>query len=573
MQDYLKIKQPDASIIEVNVAGKIAGTSQRVAPLMEQTQPAGAAVDQAGQGSIHGRVFASTAIVMASILLSRVLGFVREWMVAHQVGSNAQTDSFYAAFTLPDFLNYLVAGASLSITFIPVFAKYAAQGEEEEGWRVFSTVVTFMGITVAALIAAGEIFAPQLVAHAIAPGFSEQERARVIFLTRLMLPAQFCFYQGSILSAVQYAKGRFLIPSLAPLIYNTFIILGGWFLAPYIGMTGFAAGVLAGAFTGNFALQIYGAAGVGARFTPNVNLGHPGFRMFVRLAIPIMLALSLVFTDDWITRWFGSYLAAASITWLSYAKKLMQVPLGAVGQGVGVASFPFLARLYSERRLDELNRLLNSTMKGLIALLVPISALTMAESRPIVYLVFSHTQMKAPDLEATAVTLVFFALGMFAWGAQNILARGFYATQVTWLPAILGTVVTVASVPVYSVLMRHMQHLGLALASSIGLIAYTVILFVLLNRRTQNRGGGELVVFFCKVAAASAVSSWICYKLRLWLEPRMAWQHFWGAFALLVIVTGAGVVLLGVTGKLLRIREMEEQIGRLWRLAAGQWGR
>ena len=107
-----------------------------------------------------------------------------------------------------------------------------------------------------------------------------------------------------------------------------------------------------------------------------------------------MLALSLAFTDDWIIRWFGSYLQPASITWLSYAKTLMRVPLGVVGQGVGVASFPFLAQLYSEGKLDELNRLLNSTFKGLIALLVPISALTIAESGPLVYLVFSHTRMR-----------------------------------------------------------------------------------------------------------------------------------------------------------------------------------
>src|SRR3954470_346316 len=119
-------------------------------PSIEQKSQA--ATLNESQASMHSRVFASTAIVMASILLSRLLGFVREWMVAHQVGSNAQTDAFYAAFTLPDFLNYLVAGASLSITFIPVFAKYAAQGREEEGWHVFSTVVTFMGLAVTALI-------------------------------------------------------------------------------------------------------------------------------------------------------------------------------------------------------------------------------------------------------------------------------------------------------------------------------------------------------------------------------------------------------------------------------------
>jgi putative peptidoglycan lipid II flippase len=527
------------------------------------------ALTDAAEPSVHRRVLASTAIVMASILLSRVLGFVREWMVAHEVGSNAQTDAFYAAFTLPDFLNYLVAGASLSITFIPVFAKYAAEGREDEGWRVFSTVVTFMSVVLGILIIAGEFFAPQVVSRAIAPGFSAESQARVVFLTRLMLPAQFCFYQGSILSAVQYAKGRFLVPSLAPLVYNTMIILGGLLLAPYIGMTGFAIGVVCGALLGNFALQVYGARSVNARFMPNLDLKHPGFRMFVRLAIPIMLALSLVFTDDWITRWFGSYLAPASITWLNYAKKLMQVPLGAVGQGIGVASFPFLAHLYSKRKFDDLNSLLNSTLKGLIALLVPISALTMALSRPVVYLVFSHTQLKAADLDATAVTLVFFSLGMFAWGAQNILARGFYATQNTWTPAIVGTLVTLASLPLYSLLMKRAQHLGLALASSLGLVAYTIVLFVLLNRRTHNRGTSQLLLFFVKVTAASAAVGWACYRLRLALEPHFAWRSFTGDLLLLVVVTGAGVAMLLLFAKLLRIREMERQVERLWRLASG----
>ena len=521
------------------------------------------------QPSLHRRVFASTAIVMGGILLSRILGFLREWMVAHQVGSNAQTDAYYAAFTLPDFLNYLVAGASLSVTFIPVFAKYAAEGREEEGWRVFSTVVTFMGVVLAALVVAGEIFAPQLV-RLIAPGFDPQHQERVVFLTRLMLPAQFCFYQGSILSAVQYAKGRFLIPSLAPVVYNVMIILGGWLLAPRLGMTGFAVGVLCGALLGNFLLQIYGARAVGGRYKPSLQLGHPGFRMFVRLAVPIMLALSLVFTDDWIMKWFGSFLAPASITWLSYAKTLMRVPLGVVGQGVGVASFPFLAQLYSAGKFEELNRLLNATMKGLIALLVPISALTIAQSQPIVYLVFSNTRLQGPDLEATAATLVFFSLGMFAWGAQNILARGFYATQNTWMPAIVGTAVTFASLPVYWLLVQRAQHLGLALASSLGMVVYTVILFVLLNRRTRNRQAGTLAPFFLKVVAASAVAGWACYRLRLILEPHFPWQRFTGALLLLVVVTSAGVLLLLLLGKLLRIRELDEQIARLWRLASGQ---
>jgi putative peptidoglycan lipid II flippase len=538
-------------------------------------QPTGgaAAMTGAAQSNVHRRVLASTTIVMASILLSRVLGFFREWMVAHQVGSNAQTDAFYAAFTLPDILNYLVAGASLSVTFIPVFAKYVAEGREDEGWHVFSTVVTFMSALLAALIIAGEIFARPLVAYGLAPGLAPEVRERAVFLTRVMLPAQFCFFQGSILSAVQYAKGRFVIPSLAPLIYNTMIILGGVLLAPYIGITGFSVGVLAGALLGNFLLQVYGARAVHARYTPNWDLRHPGFLMFVKLAIPIMLALSLPFTDDWIVRRFGSFLQPASITWLRYAKTLMQVPMGVVGQGIGVASFPFLAQLYSEGKFSELNRLLNSTVKGLIVVLVPISALAIALSRPVVYLVFSHTRMGLPDLDATAATLIFYSLGMFAWGAQNILARGFYAARMTWLPAIVGTAVTAASLPVYAALAHREQHIGLALASSLAMAVYALVLFVLLNRLTQNHEAGAMTLFFLKISGASVLTGWVCYRLRLALEPHFAWQRFTGALLLLTIVSSAGIVLLLLLGKLLRLREMDEQIARLWRLATGALGR
>jgi putative peptidoglycan lipid II flippase len=508
---------------------------------------------------------------MAGILASRLLGFFREWAVAHQVGSNAMTDAYYAAFTLPDFLNYLVAGASLSATFIPVFAKYSAEDREDEGWWVFSTVITFMGLLLAALIVVGEIFAPQL-AHLIAPGFAPAERQRLIFLTRLMLPAQFCFYQGSILSAVQYAKGRFVIPTLAPVVYNVMIVLGGLLLASRIGMTGFAVGVLVGALLGNFLLQVYGAMQAGARYRPNLNLRHPGFILFLRLSVPIMLALSLVFTDDWVIRWFGSYLQPASITWLSYGKTLMRVPLGVVGQGVGVASFPFLAQLYSEGKIDELNRLLNTTMKWMIALLVPISALTIALSSPVVYLVFSHTRLHGPDFAATAATLAFFSLGMFAWGAQNILARGFYATRNTLTPAVVGTVLAFANLPVYWLLVRREQHLGLALASSLGITAYTVALFLLLNRRTHNREAGSITLFFFKVCAASAVVAWICHRLELYLEPHIAWHSMAGAFALLAIVTSVGVAFLLLAAKLLGIQEFELLIARVRKMLSREKG-
>ena len=511
---------------------------------------------------LNRKIIQSTGIVMASVLLSRVLGFMREWTVAHQIGAKAITDAYYAAFTLPDFLNYLVAAGSLSITFIPVFTKFAAANQEDEGWRVFSTVMTFMGILVTVLICVAEIFAPQLVS-VIAPGFGPVEKQHVVFLTRLMLPAQFCFCQGGILSAVQYAKGKFIVPSLAPLVYNLFIILGGVLLASRIGMTGFAVGVLVGSFVGNFLLQAYGAQQVGAKFSLSLDLRHPGFRLFVKLAVPIMLALSLSFTDDWIIRWFGSYLVPASITWLTYAKTLMRVPLGVVGQAIGVASFPILSQLYSEGKLTELNRVLNDTFKGLIFLLVPISAFTIAESPYVVHLVFSHTRLTALDLQATASTLALFSVGMFAWGAQNLIARGFYCTRDTWTPAIVGTVFTFLDIPLYWWLVRQAQHLGLALASSTGIILFTIVLFILLVRRTHNHQLGDLMRFLLKVSVASILSGVAVYEFAKWLSRSIAWQKTLGSFEILLMASTAGLVIILGLLKLFRTSELDSYLARL----------
>jgi putative peptidoglycan lipid II flippase len=515
------------------------------------------------QRSLGRQIALSTGIVMTSVLLSRVLGVGRDWAIAREVGANARTDAYIVAFTLPDFLNYLVAAGSLSVTFIPVFTKYLAEKNEEEGWRAFSIVVTFMGLVLVAGVLLAEIFAPQVVA-AIAPGFGPAERLRAISLTRLMLPAQFCFFMGGILSAVQYAKNQFIVPSLAPLIYNIGIIACGVALAPRIGITGFAVGVLVGAIAGNFLLQVYGASRAGAKFIPSLRINHPGFKMFVKLAIPIMLALSLPFTDDWIIRWFGSHLQEASITWLSYAKNLMRAPLGVVGQAIGVASFPVMAKLYSEKRFEELDRILSGTLKGLILLLTPIAALTIAQSVPLVHLIYSHTRLREADFLATAGTLVWFSTGMFAWGAQNILARGFYAMRDTITPAVVGTSLTILTIPVYWALSRAEQHIGLAMASSIGITLYTIILFALLLRRTHGAGARGLIGFFCKVLIASVAAGAASWKIVSLMGEHFSWLRFTGAFFDLCVSSSAGLLLTVALCKLLGVKEMDAYLKKIF---------
>jgi putative peptidoglycan lipid II flippase len=522
-------------------------------------------------GQTAGRIAGAAGIVTACVILSRVLGFLREWTVAHQVGSNAATDAFYSAFTLPDFLNYLVAGASLSVIFIPVFTKYVTEEREDEGWHVFSTVITFMTLLMLLFVSAAEVFAPRLV-EITSPGFAAAEKARVVFLTRLMLPAQICMVLGSIMAAVQYCKHQFLFPSLATVVYNACVVIGGWTLARRIGMTGFALGVLVGAFCGNLLLQVYGTTRANARFRPNLDLGHPGFKLFLKLAVPIMLALSLTFTDNWIIRWFGSYLQPASITWLQYGKILMQVPLTSLGQALGVVSFPILARLYSEGKLDELDRTLSAALKGLLAMMIPVSALLIAQSEPVVYLVFSHTRLHGSDFHSTGVALGLFSLGMFAWAGQYLLSRGFFAMHNSWTPAVVGTATTLASLPAYAALVHDYGYRGLALASSLGIAAFMLLLFVLLNWKLKSRTVRSNIVFFLKTTAASAVAGGATYLLDQQLETHIPWRSTVGALVLLAIGSAVGLGLTAALAKLLRLEEFNARLEKLIRVVRRRLG-
>lgn len=508
------------------------------------------------------RIVQSTGIVVGIAMLGRLMGFFREWSVAHKIGSNAITDAYYAAFTLPDFVSYLVAGGVLGIIFIPVFTKYAAENQEEQGWYVFSTVITVTALALTGLIVLGEIFAPQLVAMT-APGFDPIEKARVVFLTRILLPAQLFLCLGGVLSAVQNAKARFFLPALAPIVYNIVLISTAWLFVARFGITSFAIGLGAGVFCGFFLLQLIAVWRMGGKFTPNLNLKHPGVRMFFKLALPVMLALSVDVADTWIVRWFGSYLAPASITWLTYGKYLTLIPVAVIGQAVGTASYPFLSKLHAEGKTEELNQTIGAGLKSLVLVMVPLSALAVVLSRPLVYFVFTHTRLGPEDYQSTAIALAFFSVGMFARGATHLVSRGFNAVRNTFTPAWIGTLFTVLSLPVYWFCARKWQYLGLAAASSVMAIILVGVLFAALMRRTQSREWGGILTCLIRVSVAATVGGLFCNVLEGWLETQIAWQSFGGALLVLVIVTAIGFPLILLLAHLLGVKEIGKYGRRL----------
>jgi putative peptidoglycan lipid II flippase len=491
-----------------------------------------------------------------------MMGFFREWSVAHTIGSNALTDAYYAAFTLPDFVSYLVAGGVLGIIFIPVFTKYAANKDEKEGWYVFSTIMTFMAVTLFGLVLLGEVFAPRLV-PLVAPGFGPAEKDLVVKLTRILLPSQFFFCLGGLLAAAQNAKARFLVPSLATIIYNVVLLSCAWALVSRFGITSFAIGSLAGVFIGFFVLQLFAVRAMGGRYTPNLNLRHPGFRLFFRLALPIMLALSVDVTDTWVIRWFGSYLPAASITWLTYAKYITMVPVAVIGQAVGTASYPFLAQLHAEGKKEELNRTIGTGLKSLILIMIPISTLAVVLSKPLVYFVFTHTRLTEEDFRSTAIALAIFGAGMFARSALHLVSRGFNAAHDTLTPAWVGTLMTFLSLPLYWFCAHRWNYVGLAAASSGAAIALVCILFAFLMYRTKSKELPGILSCLGRVLVSSVAGAIVCNLFTQWLELRIRWQTFSGAFLVLVIVTAVGFPLLLLICRLLGVKEVESYFTKL----------
>ncbi len=498
----------------------------------------------------------ATMIVTVSVLLSRVLGFFREWALAAQVGSNALTDAYYAAFTIPDILNYLLAAGALSVTFVPVFLEYFMSRREEEAWRIFSTVLTTMTLLLIALLIIAEIYAPVLTGW-LAPGFPPEQQALVTRLTRIMLPAQAFFFIGGVMSAVQYAQNRFLIPSLAPLIYNGMIILFGVLFSGRMGVEAFSWGVLAGSLIGNCLLQIYGAWCASARFRLALDWSHPGFRRFLRMTWPIMLGFSVIIVDDWAMRWFGSYLAAASISWLGYGKQLMRIVVGVFGQAAGVAAFPQMARLVAQQKWDEMRGSLENALRHVILTVVPASLLLALLSKPVVYILFSRTKMGAGDIEQTASVMLIFLIGAFAWAAQGIVGRGFYALGDTLTPTIVGSGLTLLSLPLYWFGAHHHGHLGLAAASTIAVLIYTLGLWIVLYRRLKM-SLAPVFNYLLRTATASSIAA-VAAGVALWaLDQQISWRSFTGAAAQIAVAGMVFTVAFLASAKLLHVADWRD---------------
>ncbi len=452
--------------------------------------------------------FSATLLLMSSVMLGRIIGYLREMYVAWAFGAGPKTDAYVAAFTLPDFLFYVLAGGTASITFISIYTRQISQKRNAEAQEAFNSTITIMTVVMIFGTILVEIFTPQFE-RVLFPHFSAEQLELCVYLTRILLPGQIFFYAGGVVSAVLFSRQLFLYPALSPVFYGSFIILGGLIGAHRFGIAALAYGALVGSFVGPFLINAIGAANAGLRYRWNFDWHNPQFREWVRLSIPLMLGVSLVSADDWILRFFASGVTG-DITRLNYAKRLFALPISILGQAAGQASMPFFAKLFGEGRRADFGDSVNKSVYRIASASMLVTALMIPAALPFVDLAFRRGRFTFADSLSTSVYFAWFSLSLTLWSAQALYARGFYAAGNTVTPMVASTVITVASLPVYAAMFRNYGVTGLVVASDIGILMHTVTLAWLLQRADLVRLRGlpwlELAKAFATAIFAGAAA-------------------------------------------------------------------
>ncbi len=412
------------------------------------TGPAAPTPPGAGGGSAKSSgMVRATALMMVTVLLSRILGVLRDAIISHYFGRGPQTDAYNAAFTVPDLLFYLLQSGALSSTIVPILTEYRSQGKDKSADKTVSIVASTIFVFIGLLICIMWINARALTVL-LNPGFVADEAtlhriALAVPLTRVLLPAQMFFFLGGLMMGVLYSRKQFLIPALGPVIYNSGIIFGGVVLRRWLGIDGLVWGAIAGAFLGNFLIPFLAVSRLGVRLRPSLDVTHPAAMKVWRMLLPIGLGVALPNIDQMVNKAFASYLGPGDTTAIMNAYRLMLLPIGIFAQAMALAIFPTLSGQAAEKNIAAMRRTMNQSLRNILFLTVPSSALMFLLAVPIITVLYQSGQYSHADTLATAPALKALSLGIFAWSCQSLLTRGFYALQNSKVPVISGAIVSV----------------------------------------------------------------------------------------------------------------------------------
>jgi putative peptidoglycan lipid II flippase len=493
-------------------------------------------------------------------MASRVLGLAREQVMAAFFGAGTATDAFNVAFRVPNLLRDLFAEGALSAAFIPTFTATDHRNGRAEAWRLGAQVMNALALVLALVTIAGWLLMPWLVTL-LAPGFAQVpgKLELTILLSNVMLPFLLIVALAAAAMGMLNAVRQFTVPALAPLFLNLGMIVVGLALIPVFRAIGqppilaMAVGVLAGGIL-QFGVQVPALWKLGWRPAWPPQLDHPGVKRIAFLMVPATIGLAATQLNIFVNTILASQLVEGSVSWLSYAFRLMQLPIGVFGVALATVSLPTLARQAVENDLVALRGTLSGAIRLVFALTLPATFGLWALSRPLVQLLYQHGRFTPGDTNQTADALAAYCLGLSAYAAVKVLVPTFYALGDTKTPVFASFLSVGVNLAGNLLLMQSLGHVGLALSTSLTMLFNFAQLSYFLRKRLRRLEGRRMAATLVKTAVASAAMAALLRAL-VWGTER-AWE---GSTLFCALLVFGGIALgAGLTWALFRLARVEE---------------
>jgi putative peptidoglycan lipid II flippase len=442
----------------------------------------------------------------------------RQIVIGALFGTSGDVGAYLAASRITETVFLIVAGGALGSAFIPTFAAHLARQDRAGAWQLVSSVINLVLILMTISAGLIALFAPTLVSSLIAPGLSPSLQSLTVRLLRLMLVTPIVFGVSGIVMGALNAHQHFLLPALAPSVYNLSIIGGAIILGPRLGVLGMAIGVVAGSLL-HLLVQVPQLLRYGAQYMPTLGLSNPSVREVGRLMAPRVLGTAVVQINLVITNSLATRMGEDAISAVNFAWMLMLLPQGVFAQAVGTAAFPTFAAQAAREEWEELRDTLSGTLRGIFFLSLPATVGLIALGRPLVSLLFERGAFETTSTNAVAWALIFFALGLVGHAGLEIVARAFYALHDTFTPVWVGGLAMALNVALSLTLPMVFTSAGLqpfgglALANSIATLLEFAVLLVLIHRRVNGIHGWRMVGSLAKsglaaLAMAVALLGW-----------------------------------------------------------------
>lgn len=461
---------------------------------------------------------AGAAVILAGAsFTSKLLGLLRNRVLAGQFGAGDTLDAYYAAFRIPDAIFQFIVLGALSAGFIPVFVGLMERRNHDEHFRVAATVMNTLVIVLAIFAAGFIVFAPQLQSF-IAPGFSGEKLAITIGLARIMALGPIFLGISAVFSGILQSYRRFVIYALAPISYNVGIIAGALWLVPYFGISGLAFGVVMGTVL-HMAVQLPAVGVVGFRWRPILDLKSASVRAIAWLSVPRMLGLAVTQINLFVVTILASKLSSGSISVFNLANDIQGVPLGLFAISLATAAFPAFSEFAARSDREGFRRSFSSTARLILFLTIPCAVLLLLLRAQITRVLLGSGQFDWSDTIATADTLAFFSISLFAQALIPLAVRALYAVKDTLSPFIAGAVSVVVNIVVALWLKESMGISGLALAFSIASIVNLVLLWLTLRMRLGSLSEADIVPSLFKISAAALVMAFVVQSMKTVVAP------------------------------------------------------